>query len=145
MNFVEDGGSDASAERPSGCQGSVAFRMSAIVGTTSMLCTLRSLTTGILLAGQLDEERHRHDVGECLPIDAFERSAWAEAHAVIAGYDDQRLVVEPFGFQPAGDTPDDRVHVLQLQQVLPVGLDDGPRLATPAAAALQAVEHAGPR
>ena len=95
----------------------------------------------VLLTGQLDEERHRHDVGERLTVDAFERFAWAEADTVVAGYDDQGLVVESFGFQPAGDMSDDRVHVLQLQQVLSVGLDDGPRLANPAAAALQTIEH----
>jgi hypothetical protein len=96
---------------------------------------------GILLAGQLDEERHRHDVGQCFPIDALERPPRSEAHAVIAGDDNERLVVEPLGFEPAGDLPDDRVHVLQLQQVLPVRLHDGPQFMSPPARALQAVER----
>ena len=53
MNFVDGDGPGASAERPSGCQGSVAFKTPAIVGMTSMLCTLRSLTTGSCWPGSL--------------------------------------------------------------------------------------------
>ena len=83
-----------------------------------------------VLAGRLDEHRHRRDLLEVRPRDeAVVGHPHLERDAVVGRYGNQRTVVEPGLVQPRKQPAELVVHEARLEQVARVVVLHEPRVA----------------
>ena len=88
-------------------------------------------STASTLTWRLDEQGHRHDVGQRGGIEPLPGESGTEAHAVIRGHYEQGAIVEALRPQLRQEAADDGVHELHLHEMPLVALGDRPFLGTP--------------